>query len=65
MRRLRIIERLPPHDLPVEERIRIVQELDRENWGIKTGKASATTGPSEGASGLQEEFKGRKTGTTA
>jgi alpha-L-glutamate ligase-like protein len=65
LRRLRIIERLPPHDLPVEERIRIVQELDRENWGIKTGKASATMGPGGGASGLQEEFKGRKTGTTA
>jgi alpha-L-glutamate ligase-like protein len=47
LRRLRMIEQLPPHELPVEERIRIVQKLDRENWGIQTGKPSTDKGSSE------------------
>jgi alpha-L-glutamate ligase-like protein len=64
LRRLRMIEQLPPHELPVEERIRIGQKLDRENWGIPTGKPLASLGSSEGPSSLPEDFEGRKTGTT-
>jgi hypothetical protein len=44
LRRLRMIEQLPRHELPVEERIRIVQKLDSENWGIQTGKPSTALG---------------------
>jgi alpha-L-glutamate ligase-like protein len=64
LRRLRMIEQLPPHELPVEERIRIVQKLDRENWGIPTGKPSASLGSNDGPSNLPEDFESRKTGTT-
>jgi alpha-L-glutamate ligase-like protein len=64
LRRLRMIEQLPRHELPVEERLKIVQKLDSENWGIQTGKSSTTLGPSEESLGSQEDFEGRKTGTT-
>jgi len=64
LRRLRMIEQLPRHELPVEERLKIVQRLDSENWGIQTGKSSTTLGPSEEPLGSSEDFEGRKTGTT-
>jgi alpha-L-glutamate ligase-like protein len=64
LRRLRMIEQLPPHELPVEERIRIVQKLDRENWGIQTGKPSTDKGSSEESLGSLGDFEERKTGTT-
>jgi hypothetical protein len=64
LRRLRMIERLPPHDLPVEERLRIVQKLDMESWGIQTGKPSNTLGSSEETLSSPEDFEGHKTGTT-
>jgi hypothetical protein len=59
-----MIEQLPRHELPVEERLKIVQKLDSENWGIQTGKPSTTFGPSEEPLGSPEDFEGRKTGTT-
>jgi alpha-L-glutamate ligase-like protein len=64
LRRLRTIERLPPHDLPVEERIRIVQKLDRENWGIQTGKPSTVLDSHEEPPSSSQGFEGHKTGTT-
>jgi alpha-L-glutamate ligase-like protein len=64
LRRLRMIEQLPRHELPVEERLEIVQKLDRENWGIQTGKPSTTVGSSEEPLNSSEDFEGRKTGTT-
>ena len=64
LRRLRMIEQLPPHELPVEERLRIVQRLDRENWGIQTGKPSTTLGSGEESLGSPGDFEGHKTGTT-
>ncbi len=64
LRRLRMIEQLPPHELPVEERLRIVQKLDRENWGIQTGEPSNTLGSGEETLGSPGDFEGRKTGTT-
>src|SRR5713101_5655657 len=64
LRRLRMIEQLPPHELPVEERIRTVQKLDRESWGIQTGKPSPTLGSTEGPPSSPEDFEGHKTGTT-
>lgn len=38
LRRLRIIENMPRQELPVEERVRNVQRLDSENWGITPSK---------------------------
>jgi alpha-L-glutamate ligase-like protein len=64
LRRLRMIEQLPHHELPVEERLKIVQKLDRENWGIQTGKPSTTLGSCEEPLSSPEDFEGRKTGTT-
>jgi alpha-L-glutamate ligase-like protein len=64
LRRLRMIEQLPRHELAVEERLKIVQKLDRGNWGIPTGKSSTTLGSSEGPVGSPEDFEGRRTGTT-
>jgi alpha-L-glutamate ligase-like protein len=58
LRRLRMIEQLPQHELPVEERVKIVQKLDRENWGIQTGKQQTVSGLNE------EDFQGRRTGAT-
>jgi hypothetical protein len=59
-----MIEQLPRHELPVEERLKIVQKLDGENWGIQTGKPSTTLGSSEEPLNSLEDFEGRKTGTT-
>jgi alpha-L-glutamate ligase-like protein len=64
LRRLRMIEQLPQHDLPVEERLRIVHKLDRENWGIQTGKPSTTVVSSEETLTSLGDFEGHKTGTT-
>jgi alpha-L-glutamate ligase-like protein len=64
LRRLRMIEQLPRHELPVEERLRIVQKLDGENWGIQTGKPSPTPRSAEEPFGSPEDFEGHKTGTT-
>jgi alpha-L-glutamate ligase-like protein len=63
LRRLRMIEQLPHHELPVEERLKIVQKLDRENWGIQTAKPLTAPGSGE-ALGSPEDFEGHKTGTT-
>jgi hypothetical protein len=60
-----MIEQLPRHELPVEERLRIVQKLDRESWGIQTGKPSTTPESTEQPLGSPEDFEGHKTGTTA
>jgi hypothetical protein len=59
-----MIEQLPRHELPVEERLRIVQKLDGENWGIQTGKPSPTPRSAEEPFGSPEDFEGHKTGTT-
>ncbi len=66
LRRLRMIEQLPSHELPVEERIKIVQKLDSENWGIQTQTGKQPIGPlhSEEPLGSREDFEGHKTGTT-
>jgi alpha-L-glutamate ligase-like protein len=64
LRRLRMIEQLPHHELPVEDRIKIVQKLDGENWGIQTGKPPTTPGPNIEPSSSPEDFEGHKTGTT-
>jgi hypothetical protein len=64
LRRLRMIEQLPRHELPVEERLKIVQKLDRENWGIQTGKPSTVLGASEAPLSSLENYEGHKTGTT-
>lgn len=56
LRRLRLIENLPRRELPAEERVKMVQELDRENWGITDkGPSMLTTQPSQ----LGEEFEGQ------
>jgi alpha-L-glutamate ligase-like protein len=65
LRRLRMIERLPRHELPVEERVRIAQKLDSENWGRQTGTLPIT--PSSGEKepfGSGEDLVGHKTGAT-
>jgi alpha-L-glutamate ligase-like protein len=65
LRRLRIIEDLPRHELPVEERVRIVQRLDSESWGVQT-LGSATPQESRPESlGSQEDFDNRQTGVRA
>ena len=64
LRRLRMIEQLPHHELPVEERLKTVQKLDRENWGIQTGKPSTSLGSSEEPLSSPEDFEGHKTGIT-
>jgi alpha-L-glutamate ligase-like protein len=64
LRRLRIIEQLPHHELPVEERIKIVQKLDRENWGIPTGKKSTVVESGEESLGSPGDLEGRRTGPT-
>jgi alpha-L-glutamate ligase-like protein len=64
LRRLRMIEQLPHHELPVEERLKIAQKLDSENWRIQTGKPSPTPRSTEEPFGSPEDFEGHKTGTT-
>jgi alpha-L-glutamate ligase-like protein len=65
LRRLRTIEQSPHHELPVEERIKIVQNLDKENWGIHTGKPSNALGSAEETLSSPGDFETGKTGTTA
>jgi hypothetical protein len=64
LRRLRMIEQLPHHELPVEERIKMVQKLDGEDWRIQTGKQQTTPGSNVELSSSAEDFEGHKTGTT-
>jgi alpha-L-glutamate ligase-like protein len=64
LRRLRMIEQLPRHELPVEERLKIVRKLDRENWGIPAGESPIIPESSEGPLSSPKDFEGRKTGTT-
>jgi alpha-L-glutamate ligase-like protein len=56
LRRLRMIEQLAQQELPVEQRVKIVQKLDGENWGIQTGKPATAQGLTE------EDFEGHRTG---
>jgi alpha-L-glutamate ligase-like protein len=63
LRRLRMIEQLPRHEMPIEERVKKVQKLDNENWGIQTGKTSIPPESSEEPLGSPVDFEGRKTGT--
>jgi hypothetical protein len=51
-----MIEQLAQQELPVEQRVKIVQKLDGENWGIQTGKPATAQGLTE------EDFEGHRTG---
>ena len=61
LRRLRVIERLPRLELPVEERVRIVKKMDVEEWGLKSPDPAVSRERGSEA----EEFLGRKSGVTA
>jgi alpha-L-glutamate ligase-like protein len=60
LRRLRLIEKLPRLELPVEERVSMVKKLDSEEWGLKPPYPA---GSSERGS-ESEDFLGRKSGVT-
>src|SRR2546425_1800491 len=64
LRRLRLIEQLPRHELSTEVRLRIVQQLDREKLGRQKWKPSTTLGSGEAPLSSPEDFEGHKTGTT-
>ena len=61
LRRLRMIEGLPRHEIPLEERIRTAKNLDKENWGITPAKPAT---PPEQSLGLREDWEGRRSGIT-
>jgi alpha-L-glutamate ligase-like protein len=61
LRRLNMIEKLPRQDLPPEERLKIVEEFDRDNWGILPAKPPAPAGQPIGS---QFDVEGRKSGVT-
>ncbi len=60
LRRLRLIEKMPRHELPVEERVRIVKRLDSEEWGLKSPNPPV---PSERPI-ASEDFLNGKSGLT-
>jgi alpha-L-glutamate ligase-like protein len=63
LRRLRIIENLARHGLPIEERIKIVKDLDRKDWGLST--SAPITPPKTGeVSSLPGDFEGHRSGVT-
>jgi alpha-L-glutamate ligase-like protein len=64
LRRLRLIEQLPHHQQPVEERVKIIQKLDSENWGIQAPKQPIISQPEQEFLTPQEDFDGHKTGVT-
>jgi hypothetical protein len=65
LRRLRKIEELPQVELSVEDRLRIVRELDRENWGIKDSAAASSPLPEPSELGTSlGDLEGHKTGVT-
>ncbi len=59
-----MIEQLPRQELPVEERVKIVQKLDRDNWGVQAPKPTTVPDSEEQFLGGQEALGGRKTGVT-
>jgi alpha-L-glutamate ligase-like protein len=61
LRRLRVIEKLPRQELPVEERVKMVQKLDGESWGVQTQASSSITGSSEPSFGSQDDVESRGT----
>ena len=65
LRRLRMIEKMPRHELPVEERVKIAQTLDSENWGIPTPKLSSMPQPAQEPLVIEGDSEGHKTGVTA
>jgi alpha-L-glutamate ligase-like protein len=60
LRRLRLIERLPRPELPVEERVRIVKRQDSEEWGLKPAIPPVLSDRGSES----EDFVGGKTGVT-
>ncbi len=62
--RLRIMEGRVKAELPVEERVRIVKELDAENWRIP-GEKPAISEYSEEKSSVEEFFEKGPTGVKA
>jgi alpha-L-glutamate ligase-like protein len=65
LRRLRRIEELPRVELSVEDRLRIVRELDRENWGIKDSAAASSPLPEPSEFGTSPgDLEDHKTGVT-
>ena len=63
LRRLRMIEQLPRYELPVEERVQIVKELDFGKWGLSPAKPSTQMAPSQELLG-SEDVEGRSTSLT-
>ena len=61
LRRLRVIENLPRPELPVEDRVKTVQKLDWENWGITAPKTSQLE---EQELHAEEDFEGKSTRVT-
>ena len=60
LRRLRLIEKQPRLELPVEERVRIVKRLDSEEWGLREANPRVPgEQPSE-----SEDFVGGKSRVT-
>jgi len=64
LRRLRMIESLAHHELPVEERIKIVKDLDSKDWGLSHRPLRIPLKEDE-VSSLPGDFEGHKSGVTA
>jgi alpha-L-glutamate ligase-like protein len=65
LRRLRVIEKLPRQELLVEERVKMVQKLDGEGWGVQMQASSSITGSSEPSFGSQDDVESRGTSVRA
>jgi alpha-L-glutamate ligase-like protein len=65
LRRLRMIEKLPRQELPVEERVKMVQKLDGEGWGVQTPTSSTIPGSRESSFGSQDDVESRGTSVRA
>ncbi len=66
LRRLRMIEALPKRELPVEERVKLAEKLDRESWGLSSPKPQAPPASQEAdQSDFYEGVDDHKSGVTA
>jgi hypothetical protein len=65
LRRLRIIEQLPRQELPVEERVKIVQRLDSDSWGVQTPTSSTIQVSREQSFDSQDDVENRGTSVRA
>ena len=55
LRRLQMIEALPRQELPVEERIKIAQKMDSDNWGVQNPSSALPQEFRSGSAGSAEE----------